>query len=124
MREAVSLKKMRATFNQHGGDGGLAAGDAASKSYAQHWRVHVIEKLEIEGDGMSPLALTQYIQVISARHCLPHSDQPYRMPAAQLSCFHCVAHQHGDSEWAYSTGDGCDGSCDFGNLGVNIAHKS
>src|ERR1035441_3342563 len=36
MRESVSLKKMRATFHQHGRNGRFAAGDAARQSYAQH----------------------------------------------------------------------------------------
>jgi hypothetical protein len=34
MRESVSLKEMRATLDQHGGNGGFAAGDSARQSYA------------------------------------------------------------------------------------------
>ena len=58
MRESVSLKEMRATLDQHGRNGGLATGDAASQSYAQHGVIPIIEKLEARA-SMSRLALMQ-----------------------------------------------------------------
>src|SRR5664279_6020697 len=60
MRESVSLQEMRATLDQHGGDGGFATGDAARQSYAQHWHIRIIEKLKA-GTSKSRLALMQYI---------------------------------------------------------------
>src|ERR1035438_187531 len=65
MREPVSLEEMRATLDQHGRNGRLTTGDAASQSYAQHWHIRIIERLKA-GTSKSRLALMQYIHVVCA----------------------------------------------------------
>ena len=123
MGESVSLKEMRATLDQHGRNGRLATGDAARQSYAQHGHIRNIAKLKA-GASMSRLALMQYIHVVCARLCLTRGQQSHPLPTAQLGCFHRVAHQHGDGEWADAAGHGSECSCNLGDFRMNVAHQS
>jgi hypothetical protein len=44
-------------------------------------------------------------------------------PAPQHGSLYGVGHQHGDSQRTYASGNGRDGSGDFGYLGVDVAHQ-